>query len=626
MKLSLKITIVFLFLTFSSKAQNNPGFLISQNPMQDNKCTYFNSYFKNKPKEVGFSIEREGDKLYFIVTDKKWAINLFKKSGDGIAIDVVSKSRYACGQNVENAQIRGILLNPVFAKQLVKGFKPTRGNRFRTFVGIVPTEVKDDELEFNILFLNNKVLCRYQRIYNLESYPWDLLDMGAYLDSLVYKSKKITNNLDKFITKYKKLKFVIPFEKNKSQYLPEDIKPVYDSLRLTDFNIKKINIIAYSSIEGSLKRNLELQEQRANSIVKSMQSFQKPDIETEISSSENWVEFLNDITKSNYKNLRKLSKQDIKHKVTGQVSQDLEVYLKNHRKAVITLDLEKKDKYKDMTTEVLISTFNKLIQEDNVDEALVVQNSLFEKLKEEKSPEKLKRLNVPKQIKFVPVLNKTSMFKTILNQSYAKISFDELKNLEKLHPNNKKIKYNLVVLKFVIWRNKWQEVNRNNFKKEILNLKKYKIAQPLIDRMLVNFHIVKAEKDIRARNYDAKDESVEFIVDTYENVDLSNYDYLSLAQFLTYYSDLDEATYLLDDVVRTITVDEDLLFYYLNLTITNKYAVATDDYRTIMLNAVNMNKKRFCKLFNSSLEEGVTFQLLENDYLRKTYCENCIKE
>jgi len=626
MKLSLKITIVFLFLTFSSKAQNNPGFLISQNPMQDNKCTYFNSYFKNKPKEVGFSIEREGDKLYFIVTDKKWAINLFKKSGDGIAIDVVSKSRYACGQNVENAQIRGILLNPVFAKQLVKGFKPTRGNRFRTFVGIVPTEVKDDELEFNILFLNNKVLCRYQRIYNLESYPWDLLDMGAYLDSLVYKSKKITNNLDKFITKYKKLKFVIPFEKNKSQYLPEDIKPVYDSLRLTDFNIKKINIIAYSSIEGSLKRNLELQEQRANSIVKSMQSFQKPDIETEISSSENWVEFLNDITKSNYKNLRKLSKQDIKQKVTGQVSQDLEVYLKNHRKAVITLDLEKKDKYKDMTTEVLISTFNKLIQEDNVDEALVVQNSLFEKLKEEKSPEKLKRLNVPKQIKFVPVLNKTSMFKTILNQSYAKISFDELKNLEKLHPNNKKIKYNLVVLKFVIWRNKWQEVNRNNFKKEILNLKKYKIAQPLIDRMLVNFHIVKAEKDIRARNYDAKDESVEFIVDTYENVDLSNYDYLSLAQFLTYYSDLDEATYLLDDVVRTITVDEDLLFYYLNLTITNKYAVATDDYRTIMLNAVNMNKKRFCKLFNSSLEEGVTFQLLENDYLRKTYCENCIKE
>ena len=608
------------------KAQNVSDIIFTPNPNQDNRCGYFNSYFKQKPKEVGFSIQRENDKLYFVVTDKNWAINLFKKSGDGIAIDVVSKSRYDCDKAVEKSQIRGTVLKPVFAKQLVRGFKPTLGERFRTFVGAVPADVKDEELEFNILFLNNKVLCRYQRIYNLESYPWDLLDMGAYLDSLVYKSKKITNSQDKFVTKYKKLKFVIPFQKNKSAYLPEDIKPVYDSLRLTDFNIKKINIKAYSSIEGSLKRNIELQELRANSIVKSMQSFQKPDIETEISSSENWVEFLNDISKSKYKDFRSLSKDEIKQKVKGQVANDLEIYLKNHRKAVITLDLEKKDKYKDMTTTVLISTFNKLIQEDNVDEALVVQNSLFEKLKEENSPDKLKQLNVPKQLKFVPVLNKNSMFKAILNLSYAKIAFDELKSLEKLNPKSKKIKYNLVVLKFIIWRNKWQDVKKADFKKQILNLKKYKIEQPLIDRMLVNFHIVKAEKDMRARQYDAKDESVEFIVDTYENVDLSNYDYLSLAQFLTYYSDLDEATYLLDDVVRTITVDEDLLFYYLNLTITNDYAVATDDYRIIMLNAINMNKQRFCKLFNSSLNDGVTFQLLENEYLRKTYCESCKKD
>ena len=44
-----------------------------------------------------------------------------------------------------------------------------------------------------------------------------------------------------------------------------------------------------------------------------------------------------------------------------------------------------------------------------------------------------------------------------------------------------------------------------------------------------------------------------------------------------------------------------------------------------MLNAINMNNDRFCKLFSSSLSDGVTFQLLENEYLRKTYCENCNK-
>ena len=404
-KTTFLILLTCLFFT-SVKAQSTFDIIFPFNTNQQSKCNYFDNYFKNTPKEIGYSIVREGDKLYFQVTDKAWAIKLFRKSGDGIAIDVVSKSRYECGKEVEDIQVKGKLLKPVYAQKLIRGFKPFNKTRFRTFVGNVPSELKNEELEFNILFLNNKVLCRYQRIYNLESYPWDLLEMGVYLDSLTYKSKKITNSKDKFETKYKTLKFVIPFQKNKAEYSPEDIKPIYDSLRLTDFNIKKINIKAYSSIEGSLDRNLELQKQRANSIAKSLQSFQKPDIVTEISSSENWVEFLNDISTGKYKNLKELSKKQIKNKVVGAVSDDLEKYLKNHRKAVVVLDLEKIDKYKEMTTSTLISKFNTLIKEDNLEEAKVVQNSIFEKIKEEKSPEKLRQLNVPKQLKYIPILNK----------------------------------------------------------------------------------------------------------------------------------------------------------------------------------------------------------------------------
>ncbi|TVZ56811.1 hypothetical protein OD91_2111 [Lutibacter sp. Hel_I_33_5] len=621
-----KITFFVVFLFFylpQTKAQKTLDIIFSQNPSQDSRCNYFNNYFLNSPKEIRYSIVMENEKLYFEVTNKSWAIHLFKNTGDGIAIDIVSKSSYNCGIDMGKSQIKGTILKPVYAKQLVRGFKPSRGGGFRTLVGAIPQNLKHEELEFNILFLNNKVLCRQQKIYNLESYPWELLDMGVYLDSLTYKSKEIRTVKDKFITKYKKLKFIIPFQKNKSEYIPEDIKPLYDSLRLTDFNIKKINIKAYSSIEGSLERNLELQKQRAHTIAKSLKSFQKPDIVTNISSSENWVEFLNDISKGKYKDFKKLNKKQIKHKVIGVVSKELEMFLKNHRKAVIILELEKKNKYGEMTTGNLISKFNKLVKEDNIEEALVIQNSIFMKLREEKSPNKLRRLIVPKQIKFIPVLNKNSIFKYLLNLSYSKIVFDELKKLEKLDSKNKRIKYNLVVVKFIIWRNNWEGINEEDFEKEINLLKKHGIKQNLIDRMLVNFHIVKAEKNMKAGKYDEKDDSVEFIIDSYENFNFSNYDYLSLAQFLTYYSNIDDATDLLDDKVRMITIDENLLFYYLNLTITNKYNVASQNYRTIMLNAINMNKERFCKLFNSSLEKGVTFQLLENEYLRKTYCENC---
>ena len=94
-----KITflIVISFFCYSSiKAQDAFDIIFTQNTSQESRCNYFNNYFKNKPKEIGYSIKREGNKLYFQVTDKTWAIQSFKKSGDGIAIDVVSKSRYDC--------------------------------------------------------------------------------------------------------------------------------------------------------------------------------------------------------------------------------------------------------------------------------------------------------------------------------------------------------------------------------------------------------------------------------------------------------------------------------------------------------------------------------------------------
>ena len=64
------------------------------------------------------------------------------------------------------------------------------------------------------------------------------------------------------------------------------------------------------------------------------------------------------------------------------------------------------------------------------------------------------------------------MFKYLLNISYAKIAFDELKMLEKLDPKNIKIKYNLVVLRFIIWENNWEKITIADFKKDIYQLKK----------------------------------------------------------------------------------------------------------------------------------------------------------
>ena len=621
----LLLALCFIFISNIVNAQNTYDIVFPQQN-RGQICKPCFQIFNQKPKEVKFSIKREKDNLYFQVNDKNWFNLLFKNAGDGVAIDLVLKDRYACDiESIKKAQIRGFLLKPVYTKELRSGLKPNEKNIFRTYVGKIPEGLLNDELEYNILFLSNKNLCQYYTIYDLESYPWELLDMGMYLDSLTYNPKEIkVSAQESYVIRNKTLKFKIPFEKNKSNYSQDDIKPIYDSLRLTDFNIKSINIKAYSSIEGRLDRNIELQEQRANSIVAALQTFQKPTIKTVVSSSENWVEFLNDIKGTNHENLSGLSKIQIKEKLVGELSKEMEPILRNHRKAVLELELEKKDKYKTMSADVLLNKFNAAITAEKLDEAIEIQNSIFEKLKEkEASPDILRKMNIPKQAKFVKIFNKNSVFRYMLNVRQILIVYNELLELEKIVPKDREVKYNIAAIKIKLWRFKAIDINETKLKSQIYALKNYGIDDSLISRMMVNFHIVTAENLMRKRDYANKDKSVSYINNNYNKFPLSDYDYLSLAQFFSYYANISMSVKLLENKARSIDINENLLFYYLNLTLVSVDFTKDLNYKAIMLNAINMNKARFCKLFNAVEDGGVTFQLLENNYLRETYCENC---
>ncbi|WP_027137880.1 OmpA family protein [Gaetbulibacter saemankumensis] len=622
---SLLFAFILLVVSFGY-AQNSTFDINIPGKDRAEKCSECLKVFKQKPKEVKFSIKRTQNKLYFEINDTSWFNLLFDKPGDGIAVDVVTKDRYDCNlKSIENVQIKGTLLKPVYSKALKKGLTDVGNNIFTVEVGTIPDVLLNSELEFNILFLSDKNLCQYYVIYDLDAYDWDLLDMGVYLDSIYYNTKQIKAlGEQSYITRSKSLKFQIPFKKNKSNYSQTDIKPIYDSLRLTDFNIKTINIKGYSSIEGIESRNLELQDLRAKSIVAALQAFQKPTIKTTVSSSENWVEFFNDIKGTKYEFLAPLSKVEIKDKIAGALSREMEPIFKNHRKAVIELELEKKDKYSTDSEEELLAKFNASVAKENLVEANDIQNSIFERFYiSEGFPEYSQKMSLPKQGKYVNMLNKNSVYKFMLDFRQAVIVYHELLELEKIAPNNPAINYNIVAIKLNLWRYNAVEVTENMLVNEIKALRNYGIDSDLISRMLVNYHIIKAENLMKTRDYTDKDKSVAFVRNNYHKFKLSDFDYLSLAQFFSYYGTVAMAAESLEEKARSIDINENLLFYYLNLTLINKELTNDDDYRTIMFNAININKQRFCQLFNSNEDGGITFQLLDDKYLRKTYCESC---
>jgi hypothetical protein len=120
--------------------------------------------------------------------------------------------------------------------------------------------------------------------------------MGLFAEShLKYENVDAKDDDSKPTIYAKKIQFLIPFQKNKFDYNLADVQPLYDSLKLTDYKIRKIAIRAYSSIEGGEDINRQLQMKRSEAIIKALQHFQNTQIVMEISTAENWLEFAKDI-------------------------------------------------------------------------------------------------------------------------------------------------------------------------------------------------------------------------------------------------------------------------------------------------------------------------------------------
>ncbi|MFB0923947.1 MAG: hypothetical protein QMB65_01485, partial [Vicingaceae bacterium] len=140
-------------------------------------------------------------------------------------------------------------------------------------------------------------------------------------------------------------------------------------------------------VEGSFEGNLKLQNKRAERLVKALQSFQKGIIKTTISSSENWVEFLIDLNTAGYGNVAKMTKEEIKKELnTKGLSKKLEPILKNHRKAIVVLELEKNTRYLLENNATITAFYKNAIENQSMDEAIELQNEIFARIRNNKIP------------------------------------------------------------------------------------------------------------------------------------------------------------------------------------------------------------------------------------------------
>ena len=601
----------------------NKGNYDVKRPKNSKECASVFQLFGTAPKEFRFATYVRQDSVFISSNDFTWFSKIIAAKKDGIAVDLVSQDQFACDQPLPKSSDwshRGYMLPPVYRDDLMKGYKVYDNGVALFFAGLIPDALKNKTLEANFMVLNNKNRCYYSNVININYHAWGLLKTGFYYDTITREKIK-----DKYKELSKTLRFTIPFEKDGKEYKPEDIRPLYDSLRITDYAITAINITAYTSVEGSFERNTKLQAERAESVVRALQFYQNEKITSSIATNENWVEFLGDINGSMYDSFFAMSKEEIKEKLKSKdMLSKLEPILRKERKAIIELKLEKRLAYRESDPEQLRKLFRQSIVDRNIDEALHLQNIIFFKIRKEELPEEfMNGLEVPEAIEYGSLLVNNEAFNADLEYHNVFEAIQAFQKLDALLPHNPRIKYNLCILKMRAWLQTSQITDKEMLLKEIIALRNYKIPESLVKRLLINYHIFLSELAKQARDYPGKDRSVQFIYNTYVSLKLNDNDLVNLSKFFCYHSKFDWALQILIPRAKSIDVTEDLLFYYLSLTIYQPRYTANKFYRITMLNAINRNKSKFCDLFASIKNGGITFQLLEDVFLKKTFCENC---
>lgn len=615
------ILFIPLFVNSQTKTETFDIKYPGQNP--EAKCGDYLELYRQIPIELRYSVQVLDGYIYVALPSSPYFEALFDKKTDGIAIDILRRDQYKCYERNNFSKSwanQGKLLPPMYKEEMVANMQESEYGHIWINYGKVPAKFDLDEIECNLIIIQKKYFCGYHSFNNVDFSNWDLLEMGLYRDSL---SKDDLNVKHREISKT--LSFEIPFAKNKAEFNHDDIAPLYDSLKLTDYNIIDMSIKAYTSVEGTLVNNIKLQEGRARSILNSLQEYQKTNINFSMAANENWVEFLNDIRSTKYEYLSKYSKEEVKSELNKEiVLKGLESILSQHRKALIVLKLQKKFSSEEADSEVLKRFFDQSIANGDIDEAIYIQQIIFEKVRSNQIPDALiGQLEVPRSSQFGPLLNNLEIFNYEQNDLYLYQNISNFEELLTILPENMKIKYNLLALKIKAWTEGELFVDRTQIKQMIFELEELGLEKSLVTRLKANYHIILTQYLHKEQNFKEKNKSIKEVYWLYSRIKLNDEDLLSLSKYLSYYSKFDWAEEVISKRVNQVNVNEDLIFYYLKLTINDRDKTKQLAYRSFMLNAIDKNNPRFCNLFLPKPQGGYTFQMLSNEFIRKTYCENC---
>ncbi len=604
------------------------------------KVPYTKKPKKMKPRVVNFckntdkwkdyiglynGLYMKGNKVFLKYDNLRMFKRLMRKPSDAIAVDVVQKEQYEHPDfNIvdNNLVSKGVVLKPMSAKALLSKnlIKGKFVKKLDVQLGEVPKTIKGD-YELNLIIIQNGSACR--------------VVTRSYID----KGEQEGNSAAELLltpdtTKYLKppfepksesslLTFIVPFEKNKYDYKPQDIKPFLDALQEPDFIVEDMYVYAYSSIEGDSAKNAELQRKRAESIITAVKQMQEKKIEPSIILNDSWGMFLLEMEDTPYEYLTQKKKKDAIQEINTKpgLSEKLEPYLSKQRFAQIVMDITyditgpKEEKFSTVQ-------FNRTLKK-SPSEAMRIMDYINKKeMAGAYSNEAMNKLVIPTETKNTGVLNNKVVYEYRRNGKLCtEEQMKQLNDLVKMDPSSNTIAFNQLFCRIavdsVITKEWIDEVQ-----KKVDAMYTTDIPKKTVDALNteLQFKIIDA--------FDTSEKAAPLVqacvekVKTFYNVKESSWqNNLKLAYVFMRFRDFRYACALLEPFIREEKPDEHLLFAYISSCWQIPEKQKSKTFAEALHKARLANPDKYCKLFGAPF---LSFQLLDNPFVKQDYNKgNC---
>jgi hypothetical protein len=384
--------------------------------------------------------------IYFKSDNQKELKKIIRRdSKDGFAVDVIQKEQYPCDSPSivnNNLFIKGILTKPVYANQLFDNneYEGKEAKiRLKVELGELPEGIEKD-YELNLVLIKDNIFCRnLQQSFTFNAGIKVIREIERIADTITVQTSSIYEPKPKS----EDFLFRINFKQNKLSYAPGDFQPHLDSLKVPSYIINELNIVAYSSIEGSETKDMIQQHKRAESIMDIFLKKQSEPFANDILTTNSWNLFKVDVVGTDFAFLATMSLKDAQRYIKqNKLEQKLEPIFEKERFAQVEMKVTY-DLKGDKEQGFVLWEFNNAVVKQDLPLVMSIQKYIMKKVVAKQYDNKaVTGEKIPVDSKFVgPLMNKLWM------QSFLGIIDDaeygrQVNKLYQLDPSNIYISFN----------------------------------------------------------------------------------------------------------------------------------------------------------------------------------------